>query len=390
LGDPHAAVAAPTTASAPRRVHPRLLMSHGLPGAVFCTPPRRWLGRRVDEDNDQQEGGEIRSAVAPAEAAGDRVDAWLAKLWPDLSRSRVQGLIGAGKLTADGAPVTHAKDKPRVGARYDLTLPPPEPAAPLPEHLPLTIAYEDEHLIVVDKASGMAMHPAPGSMRGTLVNALLAHCGDSLSGIGGVARPGIVHRIDKDTTGLVVVAKHDAAHTGLAALFAKHDLERVYYAVTRGAPLERAARIENRLIRSSEDRRKYVVARNPDTEAGKVAITDYWTIEAYGQQAGASVGRPAAALLECRLHTGRTHQIRAHMAHLGCPLIGDPLYGKQRAFKAEGPHAEEAAAAVAAFPRQALHAAVLGFKHPISGRELRFESPLPQDLAALLDLLRKL
>jgi 23S rRNA pseudouridine1911/1915/1917 synthase len=227
-------------------------------------------------------------------------------------------------------------------------------------------------------------------MRGTLVNALLAHCGNSLSGIGGVARPGIVHRIDKDTTGLVVVAKHDAAHQGLAKLFAKHDLERVYYAVTRGAPKDRSARIENVLVRSSEDRRKYVVARNPDSEAGKRAVTDYWTVESFGQQAGASIGRPAAALLECRLHTGRTHQIRAHLTNLGAPLIGDQLYGKQRAFKAEGPHADEAAEAVAAFPRQALHAAVLGFKHPVSGEELRFESPLPADISALLDVLRRL
>jgi 23S rRNA pseudouridine1911/1915/1917 synthase len=339
--------------------------------------------------DEEAESGETRAAIAPADA-GERVDAWLAKLWPDLSRSRIQGLIGAGKLSVNGAPVTHAKDAPRPGARYELTLPPPEPAAPLPETLPLSIVFEDAHLIVVDKAAGMAMHPAPGSMRGTLVNALLAHCGDSLSGIGGVARPGIVHRIDKDTTGLVVVAKHDAAHAGLAKLFAKHDLERVYYAVTRGAPKERSARIENRLVRSNEDRRKYVVARNPETEAGKNAITDYWTVESYGQQSGASVGRAAAALLECRLHTGRTHQIRVHLTHLGSPLIGDPLYGKQRAFKAEGPHAEEAAAAVAAFPRQALHAAVLGFKHPVTGEALRFESALPADIHALLTVLRKL
>ncbi len=343
----------------------------------------------MEDEIEQDDGGEVRSAVAPVDA-GERVDAWLAKLWPDISRSRVQGLIGAGKLSVDGAPVTHAKDKPRTGATYELKLPPPEPAAPLPEAIPLTVVFEDEHLIVIDKAMGMAMHPAPGSMRGTLVNALLAHCGDSLSGIGGVARPGIVHRIDKDTTGLVVVAKHDAAHTGLAKLFAKHDLERVYYAVTRGAPKERSARIENKLVRSSEDRRKYVVARNPETEAGKLAITDYWTVESYGQQSGASVGRAAAAFLECRLHTGRTHQIRAHLTHLGCPLIGDPLYGKQRAFKAEGPHAEEAAAAVAAFPRQALHAAVLGFKHPITGAELRFESELPDDMTALIEILKQL
>lgn len=343
----------------------------------------------MEDETEYEPEGETRTALAPPDA-GDRVDAWLAKLWPDISRSRVQGLIGAGKLTVDGALVTHAKDKPRPGATYALSLPPPEPAAPLPEVIPLNVVFEDEHLIVVDKASGMAMHPAPGSMRGTMVNALLAHCGASLSGIGGVARPGIVHRIDKDTTGLVVVAKHDAAHTGLAKLFAKHDLERVYYAVTRGAPKDRSARIENRLVRSSEDRRKYVVARNPETEAGKNAITDYWTVENFGQQSGASVGRAAAALLECRLHTGRTHQIRAHLTHLGCPLIGDPLYGKQRAFKAEGLHADEAAAAVAAFPRQALHAAVLGFKHPITGVELRFESELPDDMNALLEILRRL
>jgi 23S rRNA pseudouridine1911/1915/1917 synthase len=343
----------------------------------------------VEDDVEQETNGEVRTAVAPADA-GDRVDAWLGKLWPDLSRSRVQGLIGAGKLTVDGALVRHAKDKPRSGATYELSLPPPEPAAPQPEVLPLNIVYEDAHLVVVDKAMGMAMHPAPGSMRGTMVNALLAHCGDSLSGIGGVARPGIVHRIDKDTTGLVVVAKHDAAHAGLAKLFAKHDLERVYYAVTRGAPKDRAARIENKLVRSSEDRRKYVVARNPETEAGKLAITDYWTVESYGQQSGAAIGRAAAALLECRLHTGRTHQIRAHLTHLGCPLVGDPLYGKQRAFKAEGPHADEAAAVVAAFPRQALHAAVLGFKHPITGDELRFESELPADMTALIEILKKL
>jgi len=339
----------------------------------------------VNETDD-----DIRAIVAPDYITEDRVDAWLARVWPDLSRARIQGLIGAGKLSADGAVVTHSKEKPRHGARYELALPPPEPAAPLPEAIPLTIVFEDENLLVIDKSAGMAMHPAPGSMRGTLVNAVLAHCGASLSGIGGVARPGIVHRIDKDTTGLVVVAKNDATHNGLATLFAKHDIERVYYAVTRGAPKERAARIENVLVRSSEDRRKYVVARNPDSTAGKRAITQYWTIESFGQAVGASAGRPAAALIECRLFTGRTHQIRAHLAHEGAPLVGDPLYGKQRAFKAEGPHADEAAAAVAAFPRQALHAAVLGFKHPITREELRFESALPADMESLLGVLRTL
>ena len=342
------------------------------------------------DDDEYEPLGETRTALAPPEAAGERVDSWLATLWPDLSRSRIQGLIGAGKLSADDAPVTAAKEKVRPGGAYALLLPPPEPAAPLPEILPLNIVFEDAHLIVVDKASGMAMHPAPGSMRGTLVNALLAHCADSLSGIGGVARPGIVHRIDKDTTGLVVVAKHDAAHQGLAKLFAKHDLERVYYAVTRGAPRERAATIENRLGRSGDDRRKYVVLRNQDSDAGKIAVTQYWRVESFGQAEGQSAGRAAAALLECRLHTGRTHQIRVHLAHLGAPLIGDPLYGKQRALNATSPHAAEADAAVRAFPRQALHAAVLGFKHPVTGEELRFESAPPEDMRALLDTLRRL
>ncbi len=344
----------------------------------------------MNGDEDQDESGETRAALAPAEAAGERVDVWLTRAWPDLSRARIQGLIGAGKLSIDGAPVPAAKDKVRAGARYALELPPPEPAAPEPEAIPLRIVYEDAHLIVIDKQAGMAVHPAPGSMKGTLVNALLAHCADSLSGIGGVARPGIVHRIDKDTTGLIVVAKSDAAHQGLAKLFARHDLERVYYALTRGAPRERVSTIDNRLVRSNEDRRKFVVVRDPESEAGKQAITQYWTIETYGQLEGASAGHPAAALVECRLKTGRTHQIRAHLAHIGAPLIGDPLYGKQRALKATGPHAAEADAAVRDFSRQALHAAVLGFKHPITGEDLRFQSPLPPDMDALIKVLRSL
>jgi len=341
-------------------------------------------------DDGFEEDDLVREAHAPPEAAGERVDIWLAQSWDDLSRSRVQGLIGAGKLRADGAIVTHASDKVRGGAVYTLRLPAPAPAAPQPESLPLDIVFEDAHLIVVNKAAGMAVHPAPGSMTGTLVNALLAHCADSLSGIGGVARPGIVHRIDKDTTGLVVSAKSDAAHQGLAKLFARHNLERAYYAVTRGAPAERAATIDNRLIRSGEDRRKFVVVRDPASEAGKRAVTRYWTMESYGQIAGASAGRPAAALLECRLETGRTHQIRAHLTHLGAALIGDPLYGKFRGLKAMGPHAEAAEDAARAFPRQALHAAILGFTHPITGEELRFEAPIPADMAALLAALRRL
>ncbi|HWA23293.1 MAG TPA: RluA family pseudouridine synthase [Caulobacterales bacterium] len=334
---------------------------------------------------------EVRSAEAVPETFGQRVDAWAVRIWPDLSRARIQGLIGAGKLTLDGAPVKAASEKVRAGI-YALTLPPPEPAAPIPEAIPLTIAFEDEHLIVIDKAAGMAMHPAPGAMRGTLVHALLAHCGASLSGIGGVARPGIVHRIDKDTTGLVVVAKSDAAHAGLAKQFAAHTIERVYFAVTRGAPNPRTGVIETRLARSADDRRKQAVVRNPESEAGKHAVTRYWTVESYGQIEGQAAGRAAAAFVECRLETGRTHQIRAHLAHIGAPLIGDPLYGKMRGLKldAHSPAAGAADAAAQAFSRQALHAGVLGFVHPITGAAMRFEAPLPEDMEALLKALRAL
>ncbi len=334
-----------------------------------------------DDDDDLEE---TRVFTAPADAVG-RIDAALALAWPDLSRARIQGLIGEGRLSADGAPAALASGKIKPGALYALRLPPPAPAAPEPEAIALAIAFEDAHLIVINKAAGMAAHPAPGAMRGTLVNALLAHCAGSLSGIGGVARPGIVHRIDKDTTGLIVVAKHDAAHAGLAKLFEKHDLERVYYAVTRGAPVPRSGSIDAPLARSHADRRKMVRA-----ESGKRAVTHYWTIETFGQIAGQSAGRAAAALVECRLETGRTHQIRAHLAEFGCPLIGDPLYGKNRAFKLEGasPAHEAARAAAEAFPRQALHAGVLGFKHPITGESLRFTAPLPADMEALLAALR--
>lgn len=352
---------------------------------------------QADRDDDIEmegtiDGGYVRRIVSPPEAAGERTDAWLARALPELSRSRIQGLIGAAKLTANGALVKLASEKVRVGAHYALELPPPEPAAPEPEPIPLVVAYEDDHLIVIDKPSGMAVHPAPGSMRGTLVNALLAHCARSLSGIGGVARPGIVHRIDKETTGLVVVAKHDEAHVGLSKQFAKHTIERVYYAVTRGAPRPKNGTIENRLVRSGEDRRKFIVVRDPKSEAGKHAITHYWTMETFGQTEGAAIGTPAAALVECRLETGRTHQIRAHLAHIGAPLIGDPVYGKFRGLKADGADdAHEAAEAAARdFSRQALHAAVLGFKHPVTGQSLRFESALPADIVGLLTALRRL
>jgi 23S rRNA pseudouridine1911/1915/1917 synthase len=352
----------------------------------MSTPPE-------DEEDPEPTVGhaEARVAIPEPEAIGGRVDAFLTRAFPDLSRARIQGLIGQGRLSRDGAPVAAASDKVRAGT-YALVLPPPEPAAPEPEDIPLTIVFEDSDLLVIDKAAGMAMHPAPGAMRGTLVHAVLHHCRGALSGVGGVARPGIVHRIDKDTTGLVVVAKNDAAHVGLAAQFAKHTIERAYFAVTRGAPPARSGTIDTRLARSPDDRRKMAVVRAPESTAGKQAITHYWIVETFGRLGGAPVGHPAAALVECRLETGRTHQIRAHLGHVGAPLLGDPLYGKFRGLKIDGagPAIEAAKEAAAAFSRQALHAAILGFTHPVTGANLRFESPLPPDLSALLAALRGL
>jgi len=276
--------------------------------------------------------------------AGTRLDRWLASQVPELSRSRLKGLIDDGQVEpANGAKID-PKFKVSAGESYTLTLPDPEPATPEAEDIPLDVLFEDEHLIVIAKPCGMVVHPAPGAWSGTLVNALLHHCGDSLSGIGGVARPGIVHRLDKDTSGVMVVAKSEVAHTGLVARFQAHDMDRRYLAITRGAPRPLIGRIETRIDRSSSDRKKMEVVREsqrsasadwhePDgdgyVERGKHAITNYTTLEGFGQLDEKS-GLPAAAMVECRLETGRTHQIRVHMAHIGAPVIGDPVYGKHK------------------------------------------------------------
>lgn len=327
----------------------------------------------ASELEGDEEGTDVR-LVAIAEA-GERVDKALAQLLPELSRSRIQVLIAEGRVSFAGAPVTSGSARAAAGD-YRLEIPPPEPAEPLPEAIPLTVLYEDEHLIVVDKPAGMAMHPAPGSERGTLVNALLAHCGASLSGIGGVARPGIVHRIDKETSGVVVAAKTDAAHQGLSALFAAHDIERMYVALTRGAPQPARGTIEGAIARSTHDRKKMAIAK----AGGRAAVTHYAVERAFGPKE-----RPLAARVACRLETGRTHQIRVHLASRGAPCLGDPAYGSGQP---AAPVRE--AMARAGLARQALHAAVLGFGHPVSGAALRFESPLPADMARLEALLAEL
>ncbi|MDV7145756.1 RluA family pseudouridine synthase [Tropicimonas sp. TH_r6] len=333
--------------------------------------------------------------VEIAENPPGRLDKALARDVPEeaaLSRSRLARLIADGQVSRGGEVVRDGKAKVATGDVIEITLPEAAEVETVAESIPLTIAYEDEALIVVDKPAGMVVHPAPGSPSGTLVNALLHHCGDTLSGIGGEKRPGIVHRIDKDTSGLLVVAKSDAAHHGLAAQFEAHSAERRYLALTHGCPdpadprlrgikgthweTGELLRISTELARHKHDRQKQAVVWS----GGRHAITRARVLEPLGVP-------PAAALVECRLETGRTHQIRVHMAHIGHGLLGDPVYGGKRRLsgRALGP---DPAALAQSFPRQALHAASLGFSHPLSGKALSFESPLPEDMETLLTALR--
>ncbi|WP_312144792.1 RluA family pseudouridine synthase [Brevundimonas sp.] len=325
------------------------------------------------------EDGDTEILEARIDAPGVRLDKALAAAFPSLSRARLQALLAEGAVTRDDQPITNGSAKAQAGL-YAVILPPVAPATPLPESIPLTVLFEDADLIVIDKAPGMAAHPAPGCETGTLVNALLAHCGDSLSGIGGVARPGIVHRLDKDTSGVMVAAKTDRAHQGLSALFATHDIERTYIALTRGAPSPEKGRIQTLIGRSPHDRKKMAVLKG----GGREAITDYVVQRTFGQPAKAS-GAPMAARVACTLHTGRTHQIRVHLASKGSPLLGDPVYGSG------SPAAPvRAAVAEAGLTRQGLHAAVLGFVHPVTGQALRFETAPPEDMQRLETLLAEL
>ncbi|MCX9147843.1 RluA family pseudouridine synthase [Erythrobacter sp. WG] len=287
-----------------------------------------------------------------------------------LSRARVQGLIEDGRVEIAGRPATSPSAKVAAGTAFAVHVPPAAPAAAGPEAIPLVIAFEDAHLVVVDKPAGLVVHPAAGNLTGTLVNALLHHCRGQLSGINGVARPGIVHRIDKDTSGLLVVAKTDAAHEGLAAQFAAHTVHRRYLAVCAGHPSPAQGTIDARLGRSDGDRKKMTVLPN-NSSRGKSAITHYRTLERLD----------GSAVIECRLETGRTHQVRVHCASIGHPLLGDPAYG--RTPKSLRPVLERLG-----FARQALHAAQLGFVHPVSGENVLFRSDCPQDMATLIDQLR--
>jgi 23S rRNA pseudouridine1911/1915/1917 synthase len=311
--------------------------------------------------------------LAPPEAAGMRADRFLADAIGSLSRSRVKALIEAGCATRDGARLADPSDAVRAGARYALDIPAPVAATPQPQAIPLTILFEDADLIVVDKPAGLVVHPAPGNLDGTLVNALLAHAGEDLPGIGGEKRPGIVHRLDKDTSGVMVAAKTERAHRALSEAFANRDLDRAYLALCWGLPNPTAGEVSAPIGRHPGDRKRMAVVER----GGKPATTRYAVQRAWGA---------AAALVECRLLTGRTHQIRVHLAHLGHPIVGDPVY-LRRTPAAARLLAEPARAALLAFPRQALHAATLGFNHPVTGRVLSFSSPVPPDFASLLALL---
>ncbi|MFM7403967.1 MAG: RluA family pseudouridine synthase [Erythrobacter sp.] len=309
--------------------------------------------------------GEIITGTTLAPA---RLDKALADA-TGLSRARVQALIEEGRVEVAGKPAASAAAKVKEGTAYCITIPPAADAVAAPEAIPLVIAYEDAHLIVVDKPAGLVVHPAAGNPGGTLVNALLHHCRGQLSGIGGVARPGIVHRIDKDTSGLLVVAKTDTAHEALARQFAAHSVHRRYIAVVAGHPAPPEGTIDARIGRSDADRKKMTVLPN-NSSRGKGAITHYKVLERCD----------GAAVIECRLETGRTHQVRVHCASIGHPLLGDPAYG--RTPKPLRPLLERLA-----FARQALHAAELGFQHPVSGEKVHFRSDLPHDMAELIDQL---
>ena len=329
--------------------------------------------------------------IADPEHAGQRLDSWLAS-WTELSRSRLKALISDGQVSLDGTPITKVNSKVKADGHYVVTVPAPVEADPEPENIPLDIVYEDAHLVVVNKQAGLTVHPAVGNWSGTLVNALLHHCGDSLSGIGGVLRPGIVHRIDKDTTGLLVIAKDDKTHRGLAKQFERHTVERTYVCLTRGAPMPREGRIETRIGRAAHDRKKMAVMKELDDWSiargiepkGKIAITNYKFIQGYGRKKGASLSTPLVSKIECRLETGRTHQIRVHMSHIGCPILGDSIYGRVRAFKTATSGAETVLReALEGFERQALHAKTLGFEHPITKEMMSFDSELPEDMQKL-------
>jgi 23S rRNA pseudouridine1911/1915/1917 synthase len=314
-----------------------------------------------------------------AETAGQRIDKALSFHLPQFSRARLQALMEQGFVTGnDGEPADTPSRKVRAGDEFTIAVPPAEEATPKAQDIPLDIVYEDDDLLVINKSPDMVVHPAAGNHDGTLVNALLAHCGDTLSGIGGIKRPGIVHRLDKETSGLMVVAKNDAAHKGLSEQLASRKLKRVYHAIVWGIPSPAQGCVQTQIGRSKTNRQKMAVLK----DGGREAITDYKTLKTFGL---------VASLVECRLQTGRTHQIRVHMAHKLHWLVGDPVYAKpaQASFLKLNKASEILTEHMLSFGRQALHAAELEFIHPIGKNRISLKAPQPPDMQTLLELLEK-
>lgn len=339
---------------------------------------------QIDEIADDEivagdEGVEEESFIVSEDLAGSRLDKALAILCPELSRSRLKGLIENGDVYVDERICLQSSHKVKKNQVISLSVPAPIEATPQPENIPLDIVYEDESLLVINKQAGLVVHPGAGHHSGTLVNALLYHCGDSLSGIGGVLRPGIVHRLDRDTTGLMVVAKSDVAHRGLSAQLADRSLSRTYLALVWKVPQVKGV-IDKPIARQSSNRQKMGVPFH----GGKEARTHYRRHAVY---------RDTVSLVQCDLETGRTHQIRVHMAAIGHPLLGDQLYGLQKTAETSllnrAGYPEEVRDAVLGFPRQALHAAQIRFIHPVTDEEMTFDSDLPDDLSNLISLLEQ-
>ena len=353
---------------------------------ILRTPDRQSQSSHPSSPASPDAGGETRHAKALAGEAGQRLDRVLARALPDLSRTRLKALIEAGHVGAEGSDErgeerpdgcgagTIAEPSYRVkpGQNFAIFVPHSIPAIPAAQEIALTIVYEDQHLLVINKQAGLVVHPAPGNADGTLVNALIAHCGDSLSGIGGVRRPGILHRLDKDTSGLMIVAKTDAAHKALATQLEARRITRLYTALVWGRPSPRAGQISGRIGRDPRNRKRMAVVQT----GGKEALTHYRTVRAAGG---------TASQIECKLATGRTHQIRLHLMEKGHPVIGDPVYGGVK--RAPRGAATEAAKALG---RQALHAHGIVFAHPQTGAPLAFEVDLPKDMKELLDCLERL
>lgn len=335
-----------------------------------------------------KQASDNRKVLKADDFAEGRLDSWLTTMLAgEFSRNRIKALIEQGAVILNGKAIKEPKHKVHPGDIVEVSLPEPEDAEPQGEDIPLEVLYEDDDLIVLSKPAGLVVHPGAGNWTGTLVNALIHHCGSSLSGIGGVRRPGIVHRLDKDTTGVMVVAKNDIAHRHLAEQFADHGrtgpLERAYQAIVWGRPRQLRGMIDAPLGRGG-DRTKRAVKRE-DSDDAREAITHYEVLERYHEKPDAT---SLASLVECHLETGRTHQIRVHMAHIGHPLIGDHDYGA--AFRTKANLLPEPVRAIARdFPRQALHAYMLQFEHPRTGEIMRFEAPMPDDMAALAQALRK-